>query len=169
MPMRGVNRAEPQPAFMSFFWMLTAPTKPLTCFTRFCRVSTAFVQPETAVMGLHVMLSTFPKPLPDFMSLCWMRVMFVEPLEAFTSRRVANSSYQTFTTLHKPLHGSNSTWRISTSLYEPLCEANCTWHLHLLSLYQHLWAFKGHNFTWQILCHASQEVNCARRTSTSLN
>ena len=37
-----------------------------------------------------------------------MRVMFVEPLEAFTSRRVANSSYQTFTALHKPLHGSNS-------------------------------------------------------------
>ena len=109
MPMRGVNRAELQPAFMSFFWMLTAPTKPLTCFTKFCRVSTVFVQPETAVTGLCVMLSTFPKPLPDFMSLCWMRVTFVEPLEAFTSRRVANSSYQTFTTLHKPLHGSNST------------------------------------------------------------
>ena len=63
------------------------------------------------------------------MSLCVMRIVFVEPLQGFTSSRAANSSYQTFASLHKLLHGSNCTCRTSTSLYEPLQEVNCTYQI----------------------------------------
>ena len=107
--------------------MLTAPTKLLTCFTTFCWVLTAFVQPVAGFMGLRVML--VPKPLPDFMSLCGMRIVFVERLQTFTCLRAANSSYETFTGLHKLLHGANCTCRTSTSQYEPLREANCTYQI----------------------------------------
>ena len=105
---------------------LHAPTKLLTCFTSFCRALTAFVQLVTAFTDLRGTLSALAKPLPDFTSLWGMLIMSLEPLQAFTSQRAAKCSYQTFTSLHKPLHGSNCTCRI---LYEPLREANSTYQI----------------------------------------
>ena len=98
--------AESQPPFMSLFWMLTAPTK-------FQLVSQAFAGCYcvcTTNKSLHRSLwdakcvskisTRLHEPLRALTA-------FVESLPSVTSPRAANCSYQTFTSIHKPLHGAN--------------------------------------------------------------